>query len=44
MVVTPEMVKAWQDACDDFKSAGEPDAYSLEEVKKVAGVIKKYRL
>jgi hypothetical protein len=33
MVVTPEMVKAWQDACDDFKSAGEPDAYSLEEVK-----------
>jgi hypothetical protein len=33
MVVTPEMVQAWQDACGDFESAGEQDAYSLEEVK-----------
>jgi len=35
MVVTPEMVMAWQDACDDFKSVGKPDAYSLEEVKNM---------
>jgi hypothetical protein len=33
MVVTPEMVMGWQDACNDFESAGEPDADSLEEVK-----------
>lgn len=33
MVVTPEMVQVWQNACDDFESTGEQDAYSLEEVK-----------
>lgn len=33
MVVTPDMAQVWQDACDDFKSVEEQDAYSLEEVK-----------
>lgn len=35
MVVTPEMVQVWQDACDDFESAGEQDAYSLAQVREL---------